>query len=308
MRRKKHAPWRALTALCLAAVCAQAAPPSKAGHPFLWKIEAEGRKPSWLFGTIHLQRPDVTALPPAVEQALAESDAVYTEIPADLASMVALMPKMLLPKGKSLDAMLGPALASGLDKEIKSIDPALSITPFLHLKPWAVAAMLLELEDQMKYSGTLALDMTLYQRAASAGKETGGIETPDEQFAVMDGFSEAEQVSMIKDTIRQLHDFQADGRSPSDYISGLYLAGDLDKLVTELNKIDAGGGDPALNAKFTDRLLYRRNAVMAGRIAKRLRAHPKTSYFFAVGAAHLQGDRGLVDALEKAGFQLTRVQ
>jgi uncharacterized protein YbaP (TraB family) len=57
-----------------------------------------------------------------------------------------------------------------------------------------------------------------------------------------------------------------------------------------------------------DRLLYRRNAIMAERIIKRLRDHPNTSYFFAVGAAHLQGNRGLIAALEKAGFRLTRVQ
>jgi uncharacterized protein YbaP (TraB family) len=56
-----------------------------------------------------------------------------------------------------------------------------------------------------------------------------------------------------------------------------------------------------------DRLRYRRNATMAGRIVRRLREHPDVSWFFAVGAAHLQGDRGLIAALEKAGFRLTRV-
>lgn len=282
---------------------------SKIASPFLWKISSpHGGAASWLFGTIHLQRPDVSALPPIVSEALDHSDAVYTEIPADLASMLALTPRMMLPDGKSLDALLGRALTADLEKELKVISPELTIDPLLPLKPWAAAAMLLELEDQMKYPGALALDMILYQRAAAAGKETGGIETPDEQLSVFDGFSDAEQAAMVKDTIRQLREFQSSGRSPSDFLARLYLAGDLDALVNELNTLDAGGGDPALNAKFMDLLLYRRNAIMADRIAERLRDRPAVSYFFAVGAAHLQGGRGLIATLEKAGFRLARVQ
>ena len=250
-------------------------------------------------------------------QDLGRTDAVYTEIPSDLPSMLALLPKMMLPGGKTIDKVISPALTAEVEKELKIIDPDFTLQPIAKFKPWAVAAMLLELGDQLKYPGTLAMDMIIFQRqagknmiifqrAALAGKETGGLETPDEQVAVFDGFTEAEQISMISDTIRQMRELRAAGHGVSDYLAELYLAGDLDHLVGELNKLDAGS-DPKLTEKFLDRLLYRRNALMAERIVRKLREHPDTSFFFAIGAAHLQGDRGVLAALEKAGFRLTRV-
>ena len=308
MRRQGRLCAGTLLAFTLCCAAGFAAPEKAAAHPYLWKIEGADRKPSWIFGTIHLQRPDVAELPPVVLDALKQAGAVNTEIPADLESMLAVAPKMMIPGGGTVDKMLGPALTADVEKEIKTINPQLTIDPLLHLKPWALAAMLIELEDQAKFPGSLALDMVIYQRAAMAGKEVGGLETPDEQLAVFDAFSPAEQVMMVQDTIRQLRLLRAGGRSPSDFFAGLYLAGDLDKLVNELNKLDSSGEDPKLTEKFMNLLLYARNARMAERIVKKLRENPDKSWFFAVGAAHLQGPRGLLAALEKAGFRLSRVQ
>lgn len=289
--------------LCLG--FAHAAPPTQIPRPFLWKIEGPG-KPSWLFGTIHLQRPDVATPPAAVRAALDEADAVYTEIPLDAATMLALAPQMLLPAGQSLDAILGPALTAAYEKELRRISPALTLAPLAHLKPWAAAATLLELEDQLKYPGVPALDMALFRRAEHAGKETGGLETPAEQLAIFDDLSPGEQAAMVRDTIAQIRAIREGGRSPSDLLAGLYLAGDLDALVAELNKLDFVGEDPELAAKLLDRLLVRRNATMVRRIVEKLRAHPEETCFFAVGAAHLQGDAGLLAALEKAGYRVSR--
>jgi uncharacterized protein YbaP (TraB family) len=278
-------------------------PPS----PLLWKIEGAGKKPSWLFGTIHLPRPDVAKIPPAVADAIAQSDAVYTEIPADMQSMLELVPRMMLPKGQTIQQVLGPRLTAELEAELKAIHPSLDLASLSTLKPWAVVASLTLLEDQMKYPGTLALDMVIFQRAAMAGKRVGGLEKPEEQVAAFEAFSEAEQILMVEETLAQLRRLRAQGTSVSDLLARLYLAGDLDRLVEELMALDESKDHPKLTAKFLDRLLYRRNAVMAERIAKKLRDEPDTSWFFAVGAGHLQGDRGLLADLAKAGFKLTRV-
>jgi uncharacterized protein YbaP (TraB family) len=276
-------------------------------RPYLWKIEATGQKPSWIFGTIHLQRPDVATLPPAVTQAAQQADAVYTEIPLDMATVLAMASKMMAPD-QSLREVLGPKVFAELEAEIKSVNPELSAGPFERYKPWAVAAALIALEDQMKHAGSLPVDMVIFQRAAMAGKEVGGIETAEEQLAVFDAFTTAEQITMVSEAIRQIRAVRATGESASDLLARLYLKGDLDVLVTELLKMDAGAADPALSQKFLEKLLYDRNVRMAERMIKKLRNHPQRSYFFAVGAAHLQGERGLVAALEKAGFHLTRAQ
>jgi uncharacterized protein YbaP (TraB family) len=281
---------------------------SKISTPYLWKItRADGSgAPSWLFGTIHLQRPDVAALAPAVRDAVDKADAVYTELPMDTETLLGLTPKLMIPGGKTLGDLLGAQLTADLTAELKSINPSLTLEPLEHLKPWAVAASLIELDDQLKYPGVLPLDIVLFQRAAMAGKEVGGLETPDEQLAIFEDLTAAEQVALLRDTITQLRAVRATGRTPSDILSELYLTGDLDKLVEEIMKWDAASSDPKFTERLMERLLYRRNDLMAGRIEKKLREHPEKSFLFAVGAAHLQGPRGLLAALEKAGYRLTR--
>ncbi|MGH8046165.1 MAG: TraB/GumN family protein [Chthoniobacterales bacterium] len=303
----------ALAALFLAGSSWAATPAAQSkienrGAPFLWKIEGAGKKTSWLFGTIHMPRPDVATIAPVVRDAIDQADAVYTEIPVDMPTMLNMMPAMMLPNGKTIESVLGPKLTADLESEVKSISPTLTLAPLARFKPWAVVATLTQLEDQVKYPGTLALDMVIFQRAAMAGKKVGGIETPAEQVAVFEGFTDAEQILMVEDTIKQMREIRAEHGSVSDMFAKLYLAGDLDKLVEELMKLDASADHPDLEAKFMDRLLYKRNVVMAERMTKLLRDNPDTAWFFAVGAAHLQGDRGLLAALTKAGFKLTRVQ
>ena len=117
-----------------------------------------------------------------------------------------------------------------------------------------------------------------------------------------------DRVALLRDTITQLRAVRATGRTPSDILAEFYLSGDLDKLFEELMKWDAASGDAQFCARLMDRLLYRRNAIMAERIEKKLHEHPQTSFLFAVGAAHLQGPRGLLAALEKAGYHLTRAE
>lgn len=245
---------------------------------------------------------------PAVQTALDHSDAVYTELPMDSATMLGIAPRLVLPKGQTLDVLLGPKITADLQSELKLVNPLLTLDPLNHLKPWAIAATLLELGDQLKYPMSQPLDILIYQRGADAHKQVGGIETVDEQLAIFDDLSPADQVALVRETIAQLREVRAKDESASDILARLYLAGDLDKLVSELMKWDAAGADPQLEARLMDRLLYRRDAIMAERMLRRLREHPSTSYFFAVGAAHLQGDRGLLASLRKAGYRLDRVQ
>jgi uncharacterized protein YbaP (TraB family) len=301
---------RGLAAALVFAICSVAIAAQQSARPYLWKItRADGSgAPSWLFGTIHLQRPDVATLAPAVREAVDKANAVYTELPMDTETILGLTPKLMIPDGKTLGDILGKPLAADLAAELKAINPALTLAPLEHMKPWAVAASLIELDDQMKYPGVLPLDVVIYQRAAMAGKEVGGLETPSEQLALFEDLTAAEQATLLSDTIAQIRAVRATGRTPSDVLCELYLAGDLDKLVEELSKWDAAGSDPKFNEELTERILYRRNAIMAERIEKKLREHPEKSFLFAVGAAHLQGPRGLIAALEKAGYQLTRAE
>ncbi len=281
--------------------------PETSPAPFLWKIESPGAATSYIFGTIHLPRPSVTNLPDVVADALRNADAVYTEIPMDPATVLGMMPRMMLPDGGTLTELLPPDLYADLGTTVATIQPSLDLTPFERMKIWAVAAGLVSMEDQLKYPGAVALDLLLFQRAAMSGKETGGLETVDEQLSLFDDLYREQQIALLRETIRQLREFAAEGKSPTDLLVDTYLAGDLDGLESEMNRW-MSAGDPELNAWILDRLLIRRNLLMAERMAEKIRAHPTTGYFFAVGAAHLYGAQGVIALLEKDGFTLTRLK
>lgn len=281
---------------------------ARAAAPLLWKIEGVGDKPSYLFGTIHLTRASVTRLPPPVDSAFQQADAVYTEVPADTATMMGTVQKMFLPDGKTLRDILSEELLADLSTELATVNPAFTVDIFQRFKPWAVAASLSLLEDQIKYPGALALDMLLFQRAAMAGKETGGIETVDEQLGVFEAFTLEEQIQMLDETIDYMRASRSEGVSAIDRLVDAYLSGDLASLDAEMEKWNAASEDAELNKKFMERLLYKRNIHMAERIEKMMREHPESGYFFAIGAAHLGGERGVIALLEKAGLKLTRVE
>jgi uncharacterized protein YbaP (TraB family) len=273
-----------------------------APQPLLWKVE--GAKPSYVFGTIHLSNPEVTKLTPATQKAFDSSDALYTEVPMDMAGQLKAAGALM--GNESLFDVLPKDLLSRAEAELKRINPALDLQPFARMKIWALAITLVMLEEQFKNPGGLPLDAILYANAEEANKQVGGIETFEEQVGVFEGFSKEEQIVMLRATLDDMERDRKEGRSQLEELRKTYLAGDLTKLDKVLNDWMTTL-DPKLLARFMDVLLTKRNHVMAERIAAKLKAAPGKSQFFAIGAGHLIGDEGVIKLLEKQGLKVTRV-
>lgn len=287
-----------ITALAPLAAFAQAP-----ARPFLWRID--GAKPSYVFGTIHLSSPNVTKLAPATTAALDAADAFFAELPLDPASQLKLA-GALMHDGEPLEKVLPKDLYERAEAELKRINPALNLQPFAKMKLWAVGIAVGMIEEQLKYIGAPPLDTVLFNRAAAAGKEAGGLETIAEQMAVFDGFSQAEQIRMLRGTLDDIERARREGRSPIDELRTAYLSGDLAQVEKTTNEwmehIEAD-----LRTRVEEALFTRRNALMAERMVAKMKAAPEKSFFFAVGAGHLYGADGVLSRLEKAGCKLTRV-
>ena len=74
--------------------------------------------------------------------------------------------------------------------------------------------------------------------------------------------------------------------------------------LTAINDAAMRDSDPQLVARFTNKLITRRNHRMAERMQSRLRSGGR---FIAVGALHLPGRDGLLRLLSQQGYTLTRV-
>jgi uncharacterized protein YbaP (TraB family) len=273
-----------------------------AENPFLWKIA--GTQPSYLFGTIHFPDPRVTTLPDSVETAFSNSQVIYTEIPMDRATMAAQVSKLMLPGDQTLLDIVPPELISRTEKYMKSINPALTIEPFTKFKVWALAASLSSLEQQVNNPGKPALDAQLYQRAQQKGKKVAGLETVEEQIAIFDNLNQKEQIRMLRDTLDFIDEAKEKGVNIPEQFITWYTKGDIyafGNLLMQYVKKDK------FYDTFLQKILYKRNQLMAERIVNIIQTNPDKSHFFAIGAGHFWGKSSIQNYLSKQGLEITRM-
>jgi len=281
------------------AVCADAqpgaAPPaageSRYGQGLLWRIEHEGRRSSYLFGTIHLSGEDVLDLPPEVRVAFDGSGGFVMETLPDEADLAELSKMMFYPRDGSLRALVGPGLFELAAGHLvhHGITGALAD----HMRPWA-AYMTLSFPPQ---DGGQALDLYLMEQARAQGKELFGLETMLEQVEILSGMEEEQQVRMLRDTACNYEQIQ---REIQD-MKRLWLARDLDGLVRVMNSYSDSS---IASRELLERLLYARNRRMAARLQTHLR---RGNVFIAVGALHLPGEEGILALLKKRGYRISAV-
>lgn len=302
---------------------ASAPPAAPMTSPFLWRIEGHGAA-AYLYGTIHLPDDRVLSLPDTVERAFSESGAFYAEIEATAESQARVQRAAMLEPGVDLDQYVDAATWKRIDARLaaKGVN-APTRAAIKRMEPWAISALLPTLdyfEDQMR--GKAPLDKALYERAAKDGKTVGGLETVAEQLAVFGAFTREEHTRMLADSLDQLDAYDAKGRDLIEEMISAWRSGADAKLMELLD--DGFGTDPAVRARMERQLLWNRNQLLADRMARKIKAAPATTIFFAVGALHLPDPRrpeglegpalkefatkkGLVTLLRERGFQLTRV-
>ncbi|MEM7203724.1 MAG: TraB/GumN family protein [Planctomycetota bacterium] len=278
-------------------------PAAPTEHPFLWRI---AREPAcWLYGTIHVPHERVTNIPDMVMDAIEASDVVLTEIRLD--QVGGLMTKMLLPKGTELADVVPKETMARLRAYLERKNtPALLRQQIDRFKVWAGVMTLVQLEMLEELQRNKPLDVVIWSEARTADKEVDGLESVEEQLGVFEAFSTDEQVEMLDGTLDMLEQLAADGHSFVDELVDVYLAGDEKKLQETLEKYSGTSGNEELEARFEKLLLDDRNERMVERMIKKMRAAPKRAFFFAVGAAHYPGEKGILKLLRDAGFEVER--
>jgi len=311
----KRFPWifRAALAIAGGLLVQPLAAQEVKGHPakpFLWKIEGNGlEKPSYLFGTIHVSTPAVADLHPAADKALAASQVVYTEIPMDAQSQLKMMPMLIRKDGKTLSESLGKDLSAALDAELKQISPQLDSTPFQTLKTWAVTMTVPLLEYQLK--GAKAVDQVVSERGLKDGKELRTLETVEDQMDLFGGFSEEENLIILKETLGQLKEDREKGVNGLKLMLAAYAAGDDAALEAEMERTNqsiAKSENRELGERFIKKVFDDRNLSMATTIGNHLGKEGGKVHFFAAGAGHFIGKDNIRDHLTRKGYRISRIQ
>lgn len=256
----------------------------------LWEISGNGLKtPSFLYGTIHIQRKEVFDYDTIVGFLLDTSAAYAMEISMDEVNPIKAAKLMMLPQ--PLDELISAEKYNRLDSFFRA-ETGIGLGLRKTTKPFFLMAQLMQ--KDIGGDMPVALDLHFFNLAKQNNRKTIGIEKFEEQMAAVDVLTVDEQVDMILnglgDTTSSLGKF--------DEMIAFYLKGDLEAMVN-LSK------DTTYPEKFNQAFLIDRNVRMAERIGK---ICSEQMTFNAIGAAHLGGPDGVIALLRKAGYTVKPIK
>ncbi|MDB5190656.1 MAG: lipoprotein, partial [Segetibacter sp.] len=256
-----------------------------------WEITGNGlKKPSYLFGTMHVSSKMVFHLSDSFYHALRSTDAVALELnPQVWQDQMFRMQKAQM----DIARFSNPTVADYInEKSFQLLNYEDDIQKALSEEPTIVNSLLYRsFQARADFEENTYLDLYIYQTGRKLGKMPAGVEDYVETERLM---REAYQ-DMVKEKSKKK--INTDGVSMYEIekkMQEAYRKGDLD-LMDSLETLTITS--PA----FTEKFLYLRNDIQANSIDTILK---KRSLFVGVGAAHLPGKRGVIDLLKKKGYQL----
>ena len=275
------------------------------GEGRLWKLEKDGLKPSYLFGTMHLTAPRVIDLTPEARKAFDGSDIVVietTEILNEVEAAKSLFAKpelTMFTDATTLTSLVKPEDKAALEAGLKKRGiPLLAVNK---MKPWMIAGLvaLPACELNRKKGGAPFLDIKLAKDAQAAGKELDGLETMVEQIGAMASLPVEFHVQSLVEAVK-LGDRMDD---VMETMVDLYVQGRIGMIMPFLKNVAPGTADTGGQyGNFEEVMITTRNKLMAERAEPIL---ARGNVFIAVGGLHLPGDEGLVEKFRRAGYTVT---
>lgn len=279
----------------------------------LWKVEGNGLKaPSYIMGTHHLAKVSFADSITGLKNALNACEQVYGEV--DMQKMMtdpqvamSMQAAMQLPQGQTIDQVLDAAQMERLNAFMKKYMGADLTHPALasmkQLTPTAITTqltVLLALQIEKGFNPQEQFDTYFQKHAQENNKRVGGLETIEFQMKVL--FLS----TPIKRQVEQLMCFvdHADyQRTMLEQLSKAFYSQNLEEIqkLTEEKREEACNYTP----EEENALIYDRNANWAKALPAIMKAH---STFVAVGAAHLPGNKGVLQLLKEQGFSVTPVK
>jgi uncharacterized protein YbaP (TraB family) len=261
-------------------------------NTLLWEIKAPGTaQPSYLFGTIHLICPADFSLSDSLKASLARTQQVALEIDMDDPGMMAAMMKtMNMREGNELKNLVSEQEYAKLNQFYKD-SVGLGIQMFERAKPFVLMGPIF---NAILSCQPQSYEMSLVELAGKQKAEVIGIETLEEQMAIFDSIPYEDQAKMILTMIDSLPAARREFKS----LVELYKSQKVNDLynLTITSEFGMDGNE--------ELMLFARNKKWIARMQRIMAGKPT---FFAVGAAHLGGERGVIALLRKEGYQVRAV-
>jgi len=260
----------------------------------LWQVSGNGlSKPSFIFGTMHLLCSAEEMMSDSLLSALSRSEQVFFEIDMDNPSeMLGVFKFIRMKDNKKIGDLLSPDEYQRVKNYFSNNKTVLPLSMMERFKPYFVAAMLSE--AKMPCATKTGMEELILKQAKKEGKPISGLESIEFQASVFDSIPYEEQAKELLKAI----DEEAKQDSFTNRMAAIYLAQDLDQ-IEQLTLEEEGGV-----SSYLELFLYGRNAIWIPAMEAAMKKQPA---LFAVGAAHLPGEKGVLNLLKKAGYKVEPV-
>ncbi len=277
----------------------------------LWKISTPGlAQPSYLFGTIHIIPEKDYFLPNRVVAAINDSEELIFEIdPRDMqnpAKLMGLMTKINMRGDTSLEDLL--SAEEYAEVEAYFTESGLPFFIFKKMKPLFLSAMVgqdmgaMAEGGGMEGGGMKSYELELTKLAEAGSKEIGGLETMEFQLSLFDSIPYGAQATMLYQAIQsESAGEKGDAPNEMDKLVSLYRRQAVAEMASTISDESAGV------ARFEELLLTKRNENWVPQIRDNINAADAGGKFYAVGAGHLGGARGVIALLRGAGITVEPV-
>lgn len=273
--------------------------------PMLWEISGQKLKTSsYIFGTYHTKDPKINNLPQSVLTSLQNAQRLYTEIPMTKKSTQEVLSFSRLRTPIDLSKRLQPKTIKLLIKYLKQHKYPYTLNTLQPFKTWAIGLMLINQEENTKHPHSLFMDEKLVALAKSNNIKQIPLETPMEQLKYFDTLSPSNQEQFLLDVI-----VQQDNQEYTNALKKWYQKGDPDGFFALQERY--ASQDPKqnkLDKLLMEGLLLERNIRFTKRIKTFLGNTPELKHFFAIGAGHLSGDKGIIYLLKEQGYKLHKIR
>lgn len=269
-------------------------------------------KPSYIVGTYHLAPASFADSIPGAKAALDEVGQVCGEVDmAEMQSMAGLqkvMAAMMLPDGQSLSDILTKEQLDKLNAFMMEILGTDLNNPMVAAQlgkmiPVAISTQL-QMVQYMKmtpgFNPTEMIDSYFQNAARAAGKSVIGFETVDFQISVL---YTGTSIERQKEQLMCMLDNQEYNFMIMKNVTEAYFSQNIEKIceVTE----EKLGNSCDTTPEEDEALIYGRNADWAEKMPEIMSSE---STLFVVGAAHLPGERGVIELLKNKGYLVEPVK
>ena len=285
-----------------------------ANAQLLYKISGKGlRQPSYIIGTYHLANPTFSDSIAGMKDAFKSIEQVYGEVDMthmyEPANMQKMQKAMMLPDGQTLTSLLSADELQRLNKFLTATMGADLTNPMVasQLNKLTPVTLTTQLElilflkkNPVAFDPTNTFDGYFQKLAAEQGKGVGGLETIDMQINTL-----FKSQSLQRQT--QLLMCLVDNPDYNELLAERIVRAFYTQNLTEIGKIleekrhDSCDETPEEREKELDG----RNVNWVSKMPTIMAAKPT---FFAVGAAHLPGNKGVLELLKKAGYTVEGVK